>query len=105
MQVGTPIGVVLKEKSFSEPRLVIFSANTFIIVVEGEVAMRMAGPTSVAIGLLVLLAFYYVFHVAYPKSCLAQGQLMFAAELLIELEDNQGKKTAKYSTLIDKLLS
>ena len=110
MQPGTSLDVVLHEKSFPEPRLIIFSdenrvreAQAFIIA-EKEVLFEI-DSFSVCDALISLIAAYYVFFVSYPKSCTASGLLLFIQEVLLGSQDVSTKKTSKYTALINRVLS
>ena len=109
MQPGTSLDVVLHEKSFPEPRLIIFSdknrvkeAQAFIIA-EKEVLFEIDN-FSVCDALISLIAAYHVFFVSYPKSCTASGLLLFIREVLLGSQDVSTKKTSKYTALINTVL-
>ena len=109
MQPGTSLDVVLHEKSFPEPRLIIFSdenrvkeAQAFIIA-EKEVLFEIDN-FSVCDALISLIAAYYVFFVSYPKSCTASGLLLFIQEVLLGSQDVSTKKTSKYTALINSFV-
>ena len=109
MQPGTSLDVVLHEKSFPEPRLIIFSdenrvkeAQAFIIA-EKEVLFEIDN-FSVCDALTSLIAAYYIFFVSYPKSCTASGLLLFIQEVLLGSQDMSTKKSSKYTALINTVL-
>ena len=107
MQPGTSLDVVLHEKSFPEPRLIIFSDENRVkevqafIIAEKEVLFEIDN-FSVCDALISLIAAYYVFFVSYPKSCTASG-LLFIQEVLGS-QDVSTKKTSKYTALINTVL-
>ncbi len=101
--------LVLQEKVFPEPRLVIFGRESStrdtqgFIIAEGEVLFEVDNFTILE-GVTSLLASYYVFYVSYPKSSLAAGVLLFFQEVLLQEPDITVRKTAKYTTLINSIL-
>ena len=105
-QPGTPLDKILTEKTFAEPRLIIFTdpkdpkecqgriiAENIVIFKIDEFTLRK--------GLLYLVAMYYI---NYPKSCPASGLLLFVQELLLGSLETSLKKPAKYSQFIDSIL-
>ena len=110
LQPGTELQEVLKEKAFSEPRLIIFvneqdmkNAQGFIIA-EKQVLFEVDSFT-LTDGLISLIASYYVFYVSYPKLSPATGVLLFIQEILLGQADVTTKKTSKYIGLINSVSS
>lgn len=90
LQPGTELQEILEEKTFSEPRLIIFTneqdAAQGFIVAEKQVLFEVEGFTVVE-GLISLIASYYVFYVSYPKSSPVTGVLLFVQEVLLGQPD------------------
>lgn len=98
---------VLNEKTFNEPRLVIFTnggsqALQGFIVAE-KTQLFEVDDFNISEGMISLLASYYAFYINYPKSLPASGVLLFMQEHLLCMPDTSAKKTSTYSTLIDYL--
>ena len=109
MQPGTLMDQVLKEKTFPEPRLIMFiqeetmkNAQGFIIA-ERSILFEVEN-FNILNGISSLLAAYYVFHVAYPKSSPAAGMLLFFQEVLLGKEAISARRTSKYCSFINSLL-
>ena len=58
---------------------------------------------TISMGMIALLASYYIFYINYSKSHPAAGILMLMQELLLCIPDETIKKTSTYSSLIDYL--
>ena len=56
-------------------------------------------------GLLFLIALYYVYYINYPNSCPASGLLLFIQEVLLDVHEENCKKSAKYNAFIDSIIS
>ena len=97
-QAGDNLDTILKEKTFMEPRLVVFhdyekKCNQGFIIAEQEVLFEVTGFTIIE-GLVSLIATYYSFYISYPKSNIAADELLFIQEVLLEVEaDKTTKKT------------
>ena len=105
---GTPLDKILTEKTFAEPRLMIFTDHKDRkecqgIIAENIVIFRMNEFTPRK-GLLFLIAMYYIYDINYPKSCPASALLLFVQELLLDSQEASLKKPAKYSQFIDSIL-
>ena len=108
-QPGTAIQLILTEKAFPEPRLIIFhdegkEDGHALIVSENSILIEL-DSFSICESILYLVATYYVFHISYPKSCPAASILLFIQEILLGEEDTHAKKTAKYKSLANFILS
>ncbi len=110
LQAGTPLVEVCKEKTFPEPRLVIFTEQEFpdtnceAMIVAEDVLLFKIESFTVRKGLLLLIALYYIFDINYPKSCPASGLLLFVQELLLGAHEHNLKKSAKYTQFIDSII-
>ena len=101
---------MLKEKSFAEPKLVIFTnqadkeckAQGFVLA---EKAMLFEIPEFTVLGgLTSLLAAYYIFDVSYPKSFAAANFLLFTQEYILESRDRKAKHSVRYNEFINNII-
>ena len=103
------VQIVLKEKWFPEPRLIIFadvgsSTAQGFIVAEKQILFEV-DDFSVIKGITCLIVTYYVFNVKYPKSLAASSFLLFIQEYLLEKCDTKTKHTAKYNAFVNFILN
>ena len=90
---------VQNEKTFPEPRLVIFTnwesmnGAQGVIVAEKEVLLPIENFTVIK-GHTLLMATYYVFFVSYPKSTAASSFLLFLQEFLLGIKDASVRHSA-----------
>ena len=109
LQPMTSIDDILKENTFSEPRLVLFnnerkeSGLSQCFVVAEKTLIFEVKEVNIGQALCSLIATYYVFHVKYPTSVPAYCLLMFIQEHLLELPDSS-KKHARYSAFVNSIL-
>ena len=97
---------VLKEKSYPEPRMVIFKGTKDLqafIVAEQDILFEATDFTTIG-GIVSLLASYYVYYVKYPKPIPAYSLLLFMQEHLLEQPEVSVRKPARYSALVNTLL-
>ena len=96
---------ILNEKVFNEPRLIMFKngLNPQGLIVAEKTELFEVDQFTISVGMISLLAAYYVFYINYPKSHPAAGILMFMQELLLCIPDETTKKSSTYSALIDYL--
>ena len=101
---------ILKDKTFPEPRLTIFytkgsgEAMQGLITAEKGIILDI-DDFSICEAILSLLALYFVLYVSYPKSLAASSTLLFFQEILLEQQDTTTKKTAKYKSFINYILT
>jgi len=108
-QLGANLDVILKEKAFPEPRLVIFVDERHPEKAEGCLAaekqiLYKIPQFSVMKGIVSLIASYYTFFVSYPASSPAKSFLLFVQEILLGKKDAGVKRPSKYSKLLNKIL-
>ena len=96
----------MEEKTFLEPRLIIFTDDKSkfegCIVSEKKMLLKF-DDFSVLDGLITLLATYYAYDVQYPKSLPAQSFLLFIQEVLLGCKDMHARHSAKYKSFVNKL--
>lgn len=73
------------------------------VVVEGEILCEVLDATIIK-SLTVLIATYYVFYISYPKSAPAAGLLLFIQEILMDKQEENLKKTTRYTSFIDSII-
>lgn len=101
---------ILKDKTFPEPRLAIFctegsgEAMQGFITAEKSITLDI-DDFSISEGILSLIALYFVLYISYPKSLAASSTLLFFQEILLEQQDTTSKKTAKYKSFINYILT
>lgn len=101
---------ILKENTFSEPRLVLFltedldTISQAFVVAEKTIIFEISGEVNVKQAICSLIAAYYVFYVNYPKSVPAYCLLMFVQEHLMGSFDSTTKKPARYTAFVNALL-
>lgn len=113
MQPGTDIQEVLKVKTFSEPRLIIFvnksNPTHHSVWLKGLSRQRTNSFSkdnfSISEGIISLIATYYCYYISYPKSLPAQSFLLFVQILLKEKAVSGVKRSSKYSKLVNFILS
>lgn len=111
IQPGTDIQEVLKLKSFSEPRLIIFVNKSNPSLAQGFIAAEKEllfeiDNFSISEGIVSLIATYYCYYISYPKSLPAQSFLLFVQEILLKEKAVSGvKRSSKYSKLVNFILS
>ena len=108
LQPGSNIEKAAGEKSFPEPRLAIFNEESKahtqgFIVAEGRILFEIT-DFSIPIALAALIGCYYVFDVSYPKPAPASGLLLSVQELLMGRHEQDVKKSARYSSLVDSIM-
>lgn len=101
---------MLKEKIYTEPRLLIFQNKTDpsltqgFVVAEKEILFEVDGFT-VEEGIVSLMATYYAYHINYPKPLPSLHFLLFIQEVLLGRKDESGaRKGAKYAKLVNYVL-
>lgn len=103
--------MVTAEKTFPEPRLAIFADSTDLnamqafVIGEGQVLFEISECHSVIDSVISLFAAYYVLYVNYPKSAPAAGLLLFVQEVLMGMKELNLKKTVRYSSFINSVMS
>lgn len=101
----------MAEKSFPEPRVVIFGTDkatadslkqTFLIIEnEFEVEVKL---TSVADLIKLVLAAYYTLDVSYPTASVpAASMLLFLQEIVLNKPDYNVKKPSRYMSFVNSL--
>ena len=104
MQAGSGASPEAAVAGFAEPRLLIFGANQGFIVAERKVLFEVFN-FSVGRAIACLLAAYYIFHVNYPKSGVANSILLFVQEILWgKVGDTGVKRSCKYKSFINSIL-
>lgn len=110
LQPGTNIQTVLKQKWFTEPRLVIFANKSDLTTAQGFVCAEKllffeVTEFSVISGIVSLIAAYYCYYVRYPKPLAARMFLLFIQEMLLEEPDDTGiRRSAKFTELVNYVL-
>ena len=101
---------VLKEKAYTEPRLLIFlnkanpSLTQGFVAAEKELLFEVSDFT-VTEGIISLIATYWAYHIQYPKPLPSLNFMLFVQEVLLERKDETGaRKSAKYSKLLNYIL-
>ena len=79
------------------------SMQAFILS-EGKVIFAIEDG-SILEALISLIATYYVFFVSYPKPAPASGLLLFVQEVLMGKKEPKIKKSVRYSSFINSILS
>ncbi len=85
MQPGTSIADVVKQNSFTEPRLVIFTSNeensTQGFILAEKLLFFEVPEFTILNGIVSLIAAYYCYYVSYPKPVAARMFLLFVQEV------------------------
>ena len=82
----------MKEKTLTEPRLIIFTnkkdmANSQGFICAEKVLFFKVPEFTVLSGLVSLIATYYTYYIGYPKQVAARMFLLFVQEILLEEPD------------------
>ena len=111
IQPGTDIQEVLKLKTFSESRLIIYVNKSNPSLAQGFIATEKEllfeiDNFSISEGIVSFIATYYCYYIMYPKSLPAQSFLLFVQEILLKEKAVSGvKQSSKYSKLVNFILS